>query len=263
MIAVPRPAGGAETAPSTTSREARNEAIRAIPMKHIAPEYRRQIRNVLADTSVYRRLPTVAIDCYPPLFTFMAQNPEVLVQIWRQLGITNVDLVRTGENTFRMSDSVGTVGQLTIVDQQCDDQAQNRIVMIAEGSYDGKPFKTPVRADCVLLLRSGSVVETNGRQYVAARLDTFLRIDRASLELFAKVVHPLVGKMADRNFSDTIHFVGNMSQASAARPGTVERLAKSLPHVSADRKSRLVSITQQCAELQPATADARLARAAE
>lgn len=263
VIAMLRPVGAAETAPSTTSRKARNEAIRAIPIKRIAPEYRRQIQVVLADTTVYRRLPTVAVDCYPPLFTFMAQNPEVLVQVWRQLGISNVDLRRTGKNTFRMTDSVGTVGQLTIVEQLCDDQAQNRIVMIAEGSYDGKPFKTPVRADCVLLLRSGSIKETNGRQYVAARLDTFLRIDRASLELFAKVVHPLVGKMADRNFSDTIHFVGNMSQASAARPATVERLANSLPHVSADGKNQLVSITQQCAEQRSATADARLARAAE
>lgn len=250
-----------ETSPSTSSSEARNEAIRAIPYKRLAPEHRRHIREILNDTSVYRRLPTVTVDCYPPLFTFMAENPEVLVQVWRQLGISNVDLVRTGENTFRLTDSMGTVGQLTIVDRQCDQHAQNRIVMLAQGSYDGKPFKSPVRADCLLLLRSGSVEETNGRQYVAARLDTFIRIDRASLELFAKVVHPLVGKMADRNFTDTIHFVGNMSQASAARPATIERLANSLPHVSAERKSRLVRIAQACAEQESVTTDTSLARA--
>ncbi len=251
----------AETSPFTTSHEARNEAIRAIPFQRIAPEHRRKIREVLADTSLYRRMPTMTVDCYPPLFTYMAQNPEVLVQIWRQLGISNVDLVRTGENSFRLTDSFGTVGRLTIVDQQCDDRAQNQLVMVAEGAYDGKPFKNPVRADCVLLLRSGSVVETNGRQYIAARLDTFIRIDRTSLELFAKAVHPLVGKTADRNFSDTIQFIGNMSQASATRPATIERLATSLPHVSDDRKSRLVRITYQCADESPASEDARLARA--
>jgi hypothetical protein len=253
----------AESSAASTSQEARADAIRNIPFQRIAPEYRRSIRNVLDDTSVYRRLPTVTIDCYPPLFTFMAQNPEVLVQIWRQLGISNVDMVRTGDNTFRLSDNVGTVGHMTIVDQQCDDQAQNRIVMVADGAYEGKPFKNPVTADCVLLLRSGSVKETNGRQYVAARLDTFVRIDRASLELFAKVVHPLVGKTADRNFADTIHFIGNMSLASATRPATIERLTNSLPQVSPTRKSQLVGITYACGEHAPELKEARLARAAE
>ena len=261
FVAPPGAARAAETSPSTTSHKARNEALRAIPFQRISPVHRRKIHEVLADTSLYRRMPTMTVDCYPPLFTYMAQNPEVLVQIWRQLGISNVDLVRTGENSFRLTDSFGTVGSLTIVDQQCDDRAQNQVVMVAEGAYDGKPFKNPVRADCVLLLRSGSVVETNGRQYVAARLDTFIRIDRTSLELFAKAVHPLVGKTADRNFADTIQFIGNMSQASATRPATIERLANSLPHVSDGRKNRLVRITYQCADEAPVSEDARLARA--
>lgn len=263
LFATPGAAWAGETSPSTTSNAARNEAIRAIPFRRIAPEYQRKIHEVLAETSLYRRMPTMTVDCFPPLFTYMAQNPEVLVQIWRQLGISNVDLVRTGENSFRLTDSFGTVGRLTIVDQQCDERAQNQLVMVAEGAYDGKPFKNPVRADCVLLLRSGSVAETNGRQYVAARLDTFIRIDRASLELFAKAVHPLVGRTADRNFADTIQFIGNMSHASATRPATIERLANSLPHVTDDRKSRLVRITYQCADQEPASTETRLARVAE
>lgn len=250
-----------ETAPASTSREARADAIRAIKLDRIAPEYRQQIRNVLGDTSIYRRLPTITFDCHPPLFTFLAQNPEVLVQIWRQLGISNVDLVRIDENSFRLTDNVGTVGRLTIVDQQCDADAQNLLVLVAEGSYDGKPFQSPVHANCVFVLRSGSTRETNGRHYVAARLDTFVQIDRTSLEIFAKAVHPFVGKMADRNFADTLHFVSNMSQASAVRPQTIERLANSLEQVTPDRKQRLVQITYECG--QPAAAGAaRLARSA-
>ncbi len=256
----------AETSSSTTSSRARNEAIRAIPFQRIAPDYRRRVKQVLNDTSLYRRLPTMTVDCHPPLFTFLAKNPDVLVQIWRQLGISNIDLVRVGNNKFRLTDSVGTVGHLVIVEQNCDDRAQNRLVMYAEGAYEGKPFKRPVRAQCVLLLRSGSVKETNGRHYVAVRLDTFLRIDRASLELFAKAVHPLVGKTNDRNFADTINFISKMSQAAETRPLTIERLANSLSRVSADRKRQLVQITRECADPQTPPSDsiaARLAKAAE
>ncbi len=256
----------AQTSPSTTSSQARNEAVRAIPFQRIAPNYRRRVKQVLNDTSLYRRLPTMTVDCHPPLFTFLAKNPDVLVQIWRQLGISNIDLVREGNHRFRMTDSVGTVGHLVIVEQNCDDRAQNRLVMYAEGAYEGKPFRRPVRAQCVLLLRSGSVKETNGRHYVAVRLDTFLRIDRASLELFAKAVHPLVGKTNDRNFADTINFISKMSQAAETRPLTIERLANSLPKVSNERKRQLVNITYECADQQTQPSEsttARLAKAAE
>ncbi len=252
----------AETSSSTTSSQARNEAVRAIPFQRIAPDYRRRIKQVLNDTSLYRRLPTMTVDCHPPLFTFLAKNPDVLVHIWRQLGISNIDLVREGNNRFRLTDSVGTVGHLVIVEQNCDDRAQNRLVMYAEGAYEGKPFKRPVRAQCVLLLRSGSVKETNGRHYVAVRLDTFLRIDRASLELFAKAVHPLVGRTTDRNFADTINFIGKMSQAAETRPLTIERLANSLPRVFADRKRRLVKITHECADQQTPPGDSTTTRLA-
>jgi len=252
-----------ESMSSTTSRKARSEAVRAIPIQRISPKYRRQVKQVLNDTCLYRRLPTMTVDCHPPLFTFLAENPDVLVQVWRQLGISNVDLVRTGDDSFRLSDSVGTVGRLEIVEQNCDQNAQNRIVMYAEGAYEGAPFKKPVRAQCVLLLRSGSVEETNGRHYVASRLDTFLRIDRASLELFAKAVHPLVGKMADRNYSDTIKFIGNMSQAAETRPLTMERLASRLTQVSEEQKQQLVRITHECAGVQSPNSDPTAERLAE
>lgn len=241
----------AESSPSTTSKAARREAMRAIPFQKISPEYRSKVQHVLSDASLYRRLPTMTVDCHPPMFTHLVQNPDTLVQIWRQLGISNVELVKTGENTFRLADNVGTVGKLVIVEQKCEPQAQNRVVMYAEGQYDGKPFKKPVRAQCVMVLRSGSMKETNGRTYVAARFDTFVKIDRASLELFARALHPLVGKTADRNFADTMQFISSMSQAAELRPATIARLTNSLPHVSQERKNELVKIAYDCGE-QPA-----------
>src|SRR5262249_27433493 len=147
----------------------------------VDPKYRRQVSEVLNEPSVFRRLPTNVIDCRPDLFTFLAQNPEVLTEIWRELGVSRVELVRTGDTTFDLRDNAGTTGKLYIVEQTCDAAAQNRVVMYAEGSYDGMPFNKPVGARCVFLLRSGSIRETNGRDYVAARLDSFVKLDRTSV----------------------------------------------------------------------------------
>jgi len=245
---------------STTSETARREATRAVPLEKMAPQYRRLVQQVITDSSLYRRLPTQMVDCDPELFTFLAQNPEMLVEMWQHMGISRVSLKRTSKNTFSLSDGAGTTGKLVLVEQQCDAQAQNRIVMYCAGAYEGKPFKRPVRAQCVLLLRSGSMKETNSRDYVACRLDSFVRIERTSVELFAKALHPWVGKTADANFTDTIAFISNLSRAAEQKPAMIQRLVNNLPRVTKQRQQALINIAHQCARKYDGQAVPQIAR---
>ncbi len=244
---------------ASTSVEARRAAISAIPFAKIDSRYRQPMKQVIDDCTLYRRLPTQVVDCDPAMFTFMAQNPDALVEIWKQLGITRVSVERIDESSFRLADGMGTTGKLFIVEETCEENAQNRIVMFGEGAYEGKPFTRPVHAQSVLLLRSGSMVETNGRTYVAAQLDTFLRIDRTSLEIFAKAIQPLVGLTADRNFADTMTFLSGFSQASERQPDRIERLAMSLPRITSERQQELVRIAYQTRKQSEARIDVRLA----
>ena len=230
---------------ASTTRAAKKEAIEAVPLQKIAAQDRRAVKKVMTDCSLFRRMPTGIIQCDPEVFTFLMKHPEMLVEMWKELGISRVDLKRTGKNRFSLTDNAGTTAQLRVVEEKCESGAQNRIVMYADGAYEGKPFKKPVRAQVVLLLRSGSFRETNGQVYVAARLDTFLRIDRASIELIAKAMHPWVGKTADANFLDTLQFVGNLSQAGTRNPNSVQRLVSNLSNVSPDLRKEMLSLTIQ------------------
>ena len=63
------------------------------------------------------------------MFTFMAQNPEVLVEIWRLLGVSGARLTPIGDRTFALSDGGGTTGEMVVLEQNCDKSAQNRVVM--------------------------------------------------------------------------------------------------------------------------------------
>jgi hypothetical protein len=234
-------------AEASTSSAARQEAAQAIPLAKIDPQFRRAVNEVLADPSIFRRMPTNVVDCRPEMFTFLAQNPEVLTEIWRELGVSKVELVRTAENSFDLRDNAGTTGKLWIVEQTCDAAAQNRIVMYAEGAYDGKPFTKSVGARCVFLLRSGSVEETNGRRYVAARLDSFVKLDRATVEIMAQVAHPFVGKTADRNFADTLSFISNLSYTAERRPESIVKLSTDLGKVEGPRRDQFAVVARQCA----------------
>lgn len=243
-----RPAVAEETTEASTSDDARQEAVSAIPMAKVDARYRKVVQAVISDPSIFRRLPTNVVDCKPEMFTYFAENPDVLVEVWRELGMTQVELVRTGPSTFRIADGAGTTGRLVIVESSCDANAQNRVVLYSEGSYDGKPFTKPLSAQCVLVLRSGSVVETNDRHYVAARLDSFIKLDRPSMELLAKAAHPFVGHTADKNFADTLAFMSNFSYTAERRPETIERIAGKLENIEAPRKTELQMLAASCAE---------------
>lgn len=241
-------ATAAEIPGPSTSDEARREATAAIPLARISPQLRPLVEEVVKDPSLYRRMPTSVVDCRPLMFTYLVENPEVLVEIWRQLGISKVQMERLDDTSFRVADNAGASGILTIAEHKCDDQAQNRLTLFVDGQYEGPPFQRPLAARTVLLLRSGSVVEENGRPFVAARLDAFVKFDRASLELVAKLAQPLLGTTADRNFTDTLTFVSNLSLTAERRPQAIDRLAGDLQGIDAARREQFVRVAFDCAD---------------
>lgn len=212
---------------ATTSRAARDEAIQAIPFEHLANPERGGVQQVVQNTSIYRRMPTQVIDCDPHLYGFLLEHPEVIVGIWDAMGISNVSLKRTGETTFRAADGEGTLGDIKVAYASHD-----KYLLYANGSYDGPLFQRPVRAQCVLLLRSGAIRETNGRHYITCRLDTFIHLQRVGVELLAKTIQPLIGRSADSNFTETMAFVASLSRAAEYNPRGVERIAGQLTGVA-------------------------------
>ncbi len=79
----------------------------------------------------------------------MIRHPEVIVNIWQLMGISKVTMERTGPNTFDASDNAGSVGAV----QFCYSSADTQLIF-AEGSYEGPLFSRPIRARCLLLLKS-------------------------------------------------------------------------------------------------------------
>lgn len=246
IMAAPLRAG--DSSEASTSEQSQADARRSVPMAKIDPQFRPAVSAILAEPTIFRRMPTSVVDCRPELFTFLAQNPEVMVEMWRHLGVSQVTLTRVDERTCKISDGAGTTGTIIVVEQTCEEGAQNRIVMLADGSFEGKPFAQPISAQCVLILTSGSKEETNGRRYVAARLDAFIKLDRKSMALVAKAVHPFVGQTADRNFADTLLFVSNLSYTAEKRPEAIEQVAIDMQNLDQPRRQGLIKAAYQCAE---------------
>ena len=100
------------------------------------------------------------------------------------------------------------------------------------------------------MLQSGAVQETNGRNYVTVRVDSFVCIEQMGIELVAKTVQPWINKTADRNFIETLGFVSTFSQTAEKNPQGMQRLAARLQQVDgADTRSTREPVLSGSAEV--------------
>src|SRR3954451_1136038 len=242
--AVSTPSGGE----ATSSRAARDEAIRAIPWKSMSPAGRQTAQTIINNTSIYRRLPTRIIDCDPELFTFLLQHPEVVIDVWRVMGISQVALDKAPNGTYHGTDGAGTTGTVRYLFSNWGDGAHNIAVVYADGAYQGPPFPTALKAQSIMLVRSGAVRETNGRHYVTVQIDSFVRIEQLGVEIVARTVQPWIAKTADQNFIETLTFVSNFSRTAEKNPQGMQRLANRLDTLDPPTRAQLVKLCYRTAD---------------
>ena len=247
------------TAKPLSQRNARLECVQGIPWQSFDRETREEVQQLTKAGAIFRRLPAQVIPCDPRLFSFMLENPELLVNIWDVMGISKVTMTRTGPNEFTASDGAGTSCNLRVIHR-----AQDMQVVLADGVYEGPAFPKAIRGRCLLVLRSASLQETDGREYITARLDAFIDFDQVGLDLIAKTLQPWIGRIADYNFSETVGFVGSLSRTAEVNPLGVQRLSTRLnrvdPAVSARFGELSLDIARLAAERQTSNEVARLAR---
>jgi hypothetical protein len=239
--------GESDSLAATGGRDARNDAVRAIPWKQLSHGEQRMVQYIVQNATLYRRMPTRVIDCDPSVFNFLGQHPEVVTELWKMMGVCNLDLERIGPDTYRATDAAGTSGTMRHLATTWREDAQNLALIYCEGTYQGAPLPREVTARSVLLLRSGSTVETNGRPYVTARLDSFILVDRLGAELVAKTIQPLLVKTADHNFVETMKFVSTFSQTAEKNPAGMQRLATKLEKLDDPTRTGMVQVCAQVA----------------
>ena len=243
LLVAPQSLSGAAPSQASSSRTVKNEAIKAIPLAKLDPQDRAEVSAIVKNTSIFRRMPVQVTECDPHLYLFLVQHPEVIVDIWQVMGISKVTLERTGENSFAANDGSGTTGSVKICYA-----SQDTHVIIAEGSYIGPLSDRPLKAKCVMLLKSGYMQETNRRWYVTSRLDAFIQMENVGVEILAKTFQPLINKSADYNFAETAGFVSHVSKTAEANPAGMTRLARKLVDVDDTTRERFVELSTQVAQ---------------
>lgn len=228
---------------ASTTRAARDDAARSIPFDRIPADVRARIEAVVENPSIFRRLPVATIQCDPDLYLLLIHNPEIVIDIWQLMGITNMSLARTGRDQFSAADGQGTSGTLQIVYRSAGTH-----VIYSTGMYDGSLSPAKIRGESVVVLKSEYSRDQDGRERISSRLDVFLHLDNVGIEWIAKTLQPLLGKTADHNFAETASFVSSLSHTAETNPAGVARLANRLSHVDPATRQRLAEISAQASD---------------
>lgn len=207
------------------NKQLRDEALQAIPLAQLSEPARSKVQNVVTRPTIYRRLPTQVVDCDPDLHVFLLRYPEVVVNIWQMMGITKVKVNRVGPHTFDALDGAGTMSRAELIYGTPEVH-----VYYADGTYDGPMFHNPVSGNCVLVVRS-SYADRGGKPVVTCTMDVFARLDHLGAEILVKTLYPAVARAVDVNFSESVKFVGQVSQAAELNGPGMQRVATQLSNI--------------------------------
>ena len=204
---------------ASTSRAAKQSAIAAIPLNKLNQEARQKVKSVINSTSVYRRLPASQYCCDPDMHNFLVRYPEVIVGIWKIMGITQVDTKRVADYELSATDGMGTNSSIELLYG-----TRNLHIFYGQGYYQGPLFHNKLRGSCLLVLRTEFGTNRMGEPVVVDNLDVFLRVDNIGVKILARTLHSLVGKTADMNFTESTKFIGKVSETAELNGRGVERL---------------------------------------
>ena len=169
--------------------EQRKQVIASLPLQRLTRPAQQRILSIADSPTLYRRLPSQAISCDRDMFLFLTRNPEVLVGIWDLMGITSVQLNRSGPYQFDAQDGSGTTCQVDLVYGD-----PNMHIYVADGSYDGKLVAKPIRGKGVFVVRSSYAKASDGGTTVTGTIDCFVQIESLGADLVARTLSGLIGR---------------------------------------------------------------------
>ncbi len=221
----------------SSSRAARQQAIALIPFDQLNPQTAKGIRDVVQGASVFRRLPVTAIQTDPDLYLFLVRYPEVVVDIWRMMGVSNMTAKRTGQYTLSANDGSGTTSTIDLVYG-----TPTLHVYYADGGYNGPRILKPIQAKSVIVLQSEYTRGPDGAPVATSRLDVFLDIENAAADWIARTVHPLFASTADHNFVESLKFVEKLSKTTMENGPGVQGMSRKLTTVHPEVRARFSQI---------------------
>lgn len=238
---------GEELTTGSSSRKLRQEVVNELPWGQLNAETKSKIADVVNKPNMYRSLPRMAIQIDPEYLNFLIRHPEVVVNIWELMGITEMKAKRVGPYNIQTDDGAGTTSNMELVYGSGDTH-----IFYGEGQYEGPVLRKTLNASCVIVVRTAPRKQAlnlagqpagviNKQRQMVCQLDVFLKIQNAAAGFVVRTIQPIVGPTADHNFAESMKFLQRLNETTEQNGYGVQEMGKKL---SVDRpvQQKFISI---------------------
>jgi hypothetical protein len=222
----------------TSSRQVVHDAEQQLPLRELAADKRQAVDEILQNRSMFRRLPTVAIEGDSRVYDHFTANPESAVGIWRVLEISQFQMKQTSPMEWFGDAGDGSSGTIEVLYR-----SPTQHLLLCSGQYKNPLVATPIKARALMHLRTNSTGEVDGEKRIVHDLDLFVMFPSQAVETVARVISPVSNVIADRNFRELSLFVRFMTVAMQRQPGWVERMTQRIDGISPKQREELLKIT--------------------
>lgn len=225
-------------AKAASDKKTRQESITAISQIPLTPQNSAQAYSVLNNISVFRRLPVFRIPADGEFVKYLANNPDIVVNIWEKIGISQISVLEQGKGLYRVSDIAGTSGTMKNLWS-----GENGVLYYMEGGYRGNLLARHVRGKALILVRFNVQRDASGLEYTTCFVDTFLSLDQDFYDAATKLLFPMLGRVADNNLEQSLFFVYWYSDRCKRSPYNMASFALELKNARLETRQGLARQT--------------------
>lgn len=210
--AVPAQAG------PTILASARLPSADAVPLGHLPPSVRAEVRGVLEKPTLAAQGPPEVFLCKPEQYYWFLDHPDRAVTAWRRLGAKCVSIIDQGNGLFSWSDDAGSLVTWTTVYHDGDKR-----VWYAWGKVRAAPLLPLVPVRVVLVLHHRERPAANGGALIQHHCDLFVHTDSRTASLATKMLGGSAPRLAEQGlgqlqtfFSALAHYLERNPRSAAA-----------------------------------------------
>ena len=98
------------------------------------------------------------VNCDPDLYLFLVRHPDVVVNIWEILGVSQLQLRQIDIDTFRIVEAEGTAATLEYLYHSRDLQ-----IVYGKWTYTGPLLARKITGNCLAVLKTGYSKDSDGK----------------------------------------------------------------------------------------------------
>lgn len=213
-----------------------------IPSGRMSPDVRKTVERAARAATIHRRLPAASVTCDAAFLDFAVSRPDVLVDLWRSLGISKLSLDPVAQGQWRLADGYGTTGTVQLLHRERTDTG-GMCVFIAHGGYSGTLSPRDLTGSCLVVVRYEAIgPDRDGRERQTVEIDAFLDVDGLGLEIVTRTLQPLIMRSAAANIREICLFVSQLTTAAARNPAAMARLTARMQRTPPQDRRALVAL---------------------